>query len=133
MSFCQPTPHPIFLSFDMGIIRDIKSLYLKEIVINLNNSTDEKQFDCTILRTWKNISTFCIQNCFHICGFMKILNDNLLDEWIEHNLFWANTSENSENVVSFEEYVNVGNDASADNDTLETVSPKVMEMKFKRT
>ena len=88
IEFLSPNITSKLQPLDMGIIKDFKSLYRKEMVINLVNSINEKKFNSTILtpilvqiayKACKNISILCIQNCFRACGFSKILNNDSLE------------------------------------------------------
>ncbi|XP_053964193.1 tigger transposable element-derived protein 6-like [Anastrepha ludens] len=135
IEFLPPNTISKLQPFDMGNIKDFKSLYRKEMVINLVKSIEQKKkFSCTMLtatqiayKAWKNVSISCIQNCFCACGFNKTLNDDYLeDSPLNIDYLWEAIFEYSENAGSFEEYVNVDNDIGVtgmvtDNDIVEEV------------
>lgn len=107
---------------DKGIIKNFKSFYRNEVVMQLLDSIeDEREHKITILhamniadKAWKNISQSTIQNCFRACGFDKGPYLSVSEEpCIQPNVAeWNRLPQDGENPISFDDYVHFDDDVA---------------------
>ncbi|XP_025197064.1 tigger transposable element-derived protein 6-like [Melanaphis sacchari] len=94
VKFLPQNPNSKLQPLNQGIIKTFKTLYRKEIVRKIiSDMDDEKSTVIDILqamrivdRTWRNVTTSTIVNCFRSCGFvLKIEKIDTLMPIIENN------------------------------------------------
>lgn len=125
---------------DQGIIKNFKSFYRKEIIQKLTVEIDHNKKISPInlleavrfiSKAWHNVTESTIINCFRKSGFP--VNSNVVAETPTNNsatqsqLEIVNNFLNTQNVISFEEYVNVDNEVVvsgklSDDDIIESIN-----------
>jgi len=126
VKFLPPNTTSKSQPLDQGIIKTFKTLYRKEIVRTiLSDMDDEKSTSIDILqamrivdKTWRNVTTTTIVNCFRSCGFVldaeeddifiPIIENTVTDgEWALITNRYGITEETFENFVEIDEDVAV--------------------------
>lgn len=120
IEFLPPNSTSILQPLDMGIIRNLKMLYRNELTKHVLESVERSIYSKTtnaqeisskisilqaiqlVAKSWKEISSSTIQNCFSHCG-MKVPN---LISVVSNNNLDSNCYE-LENIDNFEEFINI--------------------------
>lgn len=126
VKFLPPNTTSKSQPLDQGIIKTFKTLYRKEIVRKIiSDMDDEKSTVIEILqamrivdKTWRNVTTTTIVNCFRSCGFvLEAEKDDTLMPIIENtdtdDREWARiTSRYGIAEETFDDFVEIDNDVA---------------------